>query len=193
MNKKLKSLSSLFLLLCIIALIVLWQVGLLGLWKDGIAYIANNTEKYSDREGHKIQGRHSLSIDLSDLNSNRGKELYNDGTHKIVVASVEKTINDSITISFRSMGHYSLNGATLISGVRHYTVNNISFASEMSAVMTAEDDSTNYSVSGTGMSGLNYRDGDDFSFSIYPLKTSDGAGKLQITLTNLYLNAWNKK
>ncbi|MCT4544474.1 MAG: hypothetical protein N4A63_13085 [Vallitalea sp.] len=61
-------------------LLTLWLTGLIGLWTEGISYIANNTKKFSDEKGYILKGEYLISIDLSDLDSNIGKELYNDGT-----------------------------------------------------------------------------------------------------------------
>ncbi|KAB2334461.1 hypothetical protein F7731_14700 [Cytobacillus depressus] len=78
--------KALFILLPVIMIFtLLWQVGLIGLWTKGIAYIANDTKGFTDSNSHIIEGNYSVSIDLSNLESNIGKELYNDGTHKINV------------------------------------------------------------------------------------------------------------
>lgn len=132
-----------FILIPVIAIIllVLWTTGLIAIWTEGMSYIANNTEEFTDTKGHIVEGEYSISIDLSDMESNIGKDLYNDGIHRIYVSWIDTTgsvDSGGFRIGFRSSGNYSLTNASLISGVHHATVNENSFTSEMSSKMTAE-------------------------------------------------------
>lgn len=191
--------------MAIIALILftLWFTGLIELWTGGIASIANNTKEFTDINGHVIQGEYSVSIDLDDLQSNVGKELYNDGDHKIYVSWIDNTGNSNsggYRIGFRACGQYSLTNATLISGVYHATVDENSFTYDMSAKMTAKYNDKVYNSGVFGTSGLNYKDGDDFAFYIFPNESYEKGeislnekGKVYLTVTNLYKNVWTKK
>lgn len=164
----------LFIMAPVVAVIFFWLSGLIGLWTGGMAYIANNTKEFTDENGHVVQGEYTIAIDLSNLESNIGKELYNDGTHRIYVSWIDNTGNinsGEYIIGFRSSGHYSLTGASLISGGHHATVNGNSFTTNMTAKMTAQYNSKNYTSSVSGVSGLNYKDGDDFSFYIFPTES----------------------
>ncbi len=121
-----------------IIMFTLWFTGVIGLWLNGIAYIANNTKDFNDKGGHPIPDEYSISINLDDLESNIGKELYNDGKNKIYVSWIDNTGSTNTggyRIGFKSCGQYSLNGATLISGVHHETVNDNSFRAYMTAEM----------------------------------------------------------
>lgn len=185
------------------AVIFLWLSGLIGLWAGGIGYIADNTKKFTDRNGHVVQGEFTIAIDLSNLKSNIGKELYNDGTHRIYVSWIDNTGNinsGGYSIGFRSSGHYSLTGASLISGGHHATVNGNSFTTIITAKMTAQYKSKNYTSSVSGVSGLNYKDGDDFSFYIFPTESYEiqeislnETGIVHLTVTKLFKNIWSKK
>ncbi|SFD97896.1 hypothetical protein SAMN05216378_1846 [Paenibacillus catalpae] len=65
-----------------------------GLWflsTVDMAAIANNTEDYSDQNGYVLHETYKVSINLSDLESNIGKDLYNDGTYRIYVDWVDNT------------------------------------------------------------------------------------------------------
>ncbi|MGE8204668.1 hypothetical protein ACQKP0_08895 [Heyndrickxia sp. NPDC080065] len=191
------------LIMIAIIILVFWLTGLLGLWTNGISYIANNTKEYTDAKGHILKGKYSISIDLSNLKSNIGKELYNDGTHRIYVSWIDNTgsVNSGgYRIGFRSSGHYSLTGASLISGVHHETVDENSFTYSMSAKMKAEYHSKVYNCSLFGTSGLNYKDGDDFAFYIFPSESYEmkevslhETGIVKLTVTDLYKNIWSKK
>ena len=191
-------------IIAVIAIVLtLWFAGIIGVLTKGMAYIANNTKEFNDANGHVIDGEYSVSIDLSDLQSNIGKELYNIGSHKIYVSSVDNTGSSrsgGYRISFRSCGQYTLTSATLISGIRHKTEGENSFSSDMSAKMTAEYNGKLYESGVFGMSGLNYKDGDDFAFYIFPSESYKNGeislsekGTVYLTVTNLYKNVWSKK
>lgn len=186
----------------IIIFILCFTIGI-GLWLNGISYIANNAKKYSDEEGHIIENEYQISINLYDLESNIGKELYNDGESKIYVSWIDNTGSSNsggYRIGFRSSGKYSLNGATLVSGACHETVDNKSFRTYMSAKMTAKYKDNIYNSSVLGTSGLNYKDGDEFAFYIFPSETYDKEevslnenGSVKLSIKNLYKNIWTKK
>lgn len=181
---------------------ILWFTGFIGLWLKGMVYIANNTKEFTDTKGCIIPGEYSISVDLNNLKSNIGKELYNDSGSKIYVSWIDNT-GDSNTggyrIGFRSCGQYSLNGATLVSGARHETINANSFTTYMTAKMTAKYNGKVYNSSVFGTTGLNYKDGDDFSFYIFPYEAYNSGelslnekGTVEITIKNLYKNIWIK-
>ncbi|WP_256757363.1 hypothetical protein [Cohnella sp. WQ 127256] len=202
MNIKIRNMILFFIVIVGVVITITWRIGLLGLWNEGMSYIVNNTKDYSDKDGRIIQENYTISINLSDLKSNIGKVLYDDGNHKIYIAWVSNSGNinsGGYSIGFRSSGQYSLSGATLISGVHHITLGDHSFTSEMSAQMTAEYKSKKYSSSTSGISGLNYKDGDDFSFYIFPLTAYETnevslneTGEVNITISNLFKNIWIK-
>ncbi len=195
-------LGSLLLLAAVILLYGLWKSGYPGLWQYGIGKIADDTATFTDEGGHVLEGTYSLTLDLSDLDSNLGAELYNDGTHRIYVYWLEASgRSPGYEIGFRSSGHYTRSGASLVSGIRHASVDGgRSFTSEMSAVMTVEHPAGSFTAVPTGLGGLNYKDGDDFSFTI--TLTDDAAdreespmqsGTMTLTVTDLYMNLWRKK
>ncbi|HZK28397.1 MAG TPA: hypothetical protein VFD00_12755 [Thermoclostridium sp.] len=136
----------------------------------------------------------------NDLPSNIGTELYNDGSNEIYVSWIDKAdINSGgYSIGFRSSGQYSINNVTLVSGIRHNTAVN-SFTDTMTAKMIAKYNDKIYCGEIFGYSGLNFKDGDDFSFYIFPSQTYDEEislnenGVVELTVTNLYKNIWTKK
>lgn len=202
MKSKVRKMGLLLIFILFLILVIIWRIGLIGLWQDGMSFIANNTKDFNDKNGHVIQGEYSILIDLSDLKSNIGKEIYNDGDHKIYVAMVDNTgsVNTGgYRISFRSIGQYSLSGATLISGVHHITLGEHSFTTKMSAQLMVEYKSNIYQGSTFGISGLNFKSGDEFSFYMFPSKAYESKevslneeGIVNITLSNLYENIWSK-
>lgn len=190
-------------LIIVIVILILWFTGVIGLWLHGMASIVNNTKDFTDTKGHFVQGEYSIMIDLNDLQGNIGKVLYNDGINRIYVSWIDNTGSANTggyRIGFRSCGQYSLTNATLVSGARHATVNENSFTACMTAKMTAEYNNKVYNSSEFGTSGINYKDGDDFSFYIFPSEaynngeiSLDEKGKVELLVTNLYENIWTKK
>lgn len=203
MNSNMKKQLFILILVIVIIVLVLRVTGLIGIWTTGLSYIANNTKEFTDTNGHIVEGEYSISIDLLNLESNIGKELYNDGNHKIYVSWIDNTgsVNSGgYRIGFRSSGNYSLNNASLISGVYHETVNENSFSYDMSAKMTAKYNDRVYNCSVFGTSGLNYKDGDDFAFYIFPTEAYENeevflneTGIVELTVKDLYKNIWSKK
>jgi hypothetical protein len=185
-----------------VILLVFWLSGLTGLWMDGLRYIVTNTNEYKYEKGHLVDGEYTVDIDLSDLQSNIGKELYNDGTHKIYVSwvNVDSVNSGGYNIGFRSSGHYSLTGASLISGIHHTFVNESSFSSEVTAKMTSKYNDEIYHNSLYSSSGINFKDGDEFGFYIFSNRaydtneiSLDEKGVVEVTVTHLYKNMWSKK
>ncbi|MNI11972.1 hypothetical protein D3C73_651360 [compost metagenome] len=88
----------------VVAVVVLWSSGLFGLWTDGMAYLANNTKDFTDKRGHLVESEYSMAVDLSNLESNIEKEIFNDGDHRIYITWLHRTINGGYEIGFRSSG-----------------------------------------------------------------------------------------
>lgn len=202
MNAKIKYISIVILTTLLFIFFIIWRAGFLGLWQEGMAFIANNTQDFNDKNGNLIPGEYTLSIDLSDLKSNIGKEIYNDGEYRIYVSWIDNTgaINSGgYRIGFRSVGKYSLSGASLISGIQHKTVGEHSFTTVMTAKLQAEYKMQLYNSPTYGLTGLNYKSGDDFSFYLFPIMaykrkevTLEETGTVELTLSNLYKNIWTK-
>lgn len=196
--------KNIILLISIIIVIiaVLWATGLVGLWLKGLSYIAYNTKAFENSKGYIVNGEFSMSIDLENLESNIGKELYNDGKNKIYVAWMDNTgdaMSGGHRIGFRSSGDYSLNNATLVSGI-HHKYSNGSYQEIMTARMTTKYKDKIYNSRVYGTSALNYKDGDDFAFYLFPSEayvsgevSLNEEGNAEITITNLFKNIWIEK
>ncbi|CDQ20242.1 hypothetical protein [Halobacillus karajensis] len=122
--------------------------------------------------------------------------LFEDSENKIYVTKV--THSDSeYEVTFRSSGSYDSGGATLISGLEHARNNN-SFTTHFKAEAEATYKGEPYELSPSGSSGLNYRDGDQFGFYLFPpnqMKNIDLKEDplIEVTITNLQINLWVKK
>ncbi|MEF2248828.1 MULTISPECIES: hypothetical protein [unclassified Paenibacillus] len=188
--------------LCLtIVLGVLWQTGYIGMWREGIAFAAGSLDKYSYDHG-VIDGEFEITIDLNDLDSNKGKVLYDKDGLLIDVAVVDEVglMGGGYRIHFRSHGKYSLNQATLVSGNKHYATESRWYSSSVDAELRSEYNGKQYKGSVMGGSALNYKDGDMFSFYLFPQEayksgevTLKEDGNVKVIVSNLSLNQWNKK
>lgn len=174
----------------------LWASGLIGIWMNGISYYSENAGLYINN-GAPVEGKYSVTIDLSDLESNDRKVIYEDGKNRIYVSKVFYNEETGYEVSFRSSGNYHMNGATLVSAIQHVPADN-DFTGIPEVHAEAAYRGKTYTLSLSGKSGLNYRDGDEFGFYLLPhdkdieidLETDK---TIELTLSNLYLNIWAAK
>ncbi|MUK90511.1 hypothetical protein GMD78_19320 [Ornithinibacillus sp. L9] len=196
--KNIFNLNTVYIIAVIIALgslLIPKGIELYNLQVQGISYVANDVEKYHNN-AHPVEGEYAVTIDLSDLASNEGKVLFDDGENKIYLSEVIVHSEAEYEFFFRSRGRYSLGGASLVSGVTH-TYYNGGFNSSLQAEVKASYKGETHELSPSGSSGLNYRDGDEFGF--YLDFTDDIILDLKeevmvdVTVTNLFVNLWAKK
>lgn len=128
------------------------------------------------------------------MESNTGKELYNTDGLRIVLASVDQVgiqQGGGYNILFRSHGTYNIDQAVLISGNKHYSTESRWFSSTNDVIIRSEYEGEEYEGSLTGISGLNDKDGDGFSFYIPP--SLDEQGTVKLVVSNLSVNRWHRK
>lgn len=185
-----KSIIFTSVLVAVVLLSAFLTFGSMRLWAEGIAYYTNDDANWS---GYNLEGDFSVEIDLSDLESNVGKILYSDEKHKIYVSNLQN-VDTQYIIYFRSVGDYSSKGASLISGLQHIKEQG-SYATEMSAKMITEYNGKSYSSEEAGATGLNYKDGDEFGFYMFPAEAYNSKEKstVKLTVSNLYKNIWERK
>ena len=199
-KKNIVAIISVSIIIIIVA--ILWFTGFIGLFLNGMSYIGDNTREFACKEGYLITDEYSFSIDLQDLESNIGKEVYNDGESRILISWLDNTGSSDTggyRIGFRSYGTYTLNSAALVSGARHEQVDGISMTTYMTAKMTARYNGKVYESSVLGTSGLNYKQGDEFSFYIFPTDAYDNGevslqedGVVQLSIKDFYKNIWTR-
>ncbi|TSI02536.1 hypothetical protein [Lysinibacillus sp. BW-2-10] len=177
-------------------LFLLWVSGWLNLWLNGMSVIGNDVDGYY-LQTYPVEGEYTVTIDLSNLKSNEGKVLYDDGTNQIYIETVFIHNESEYQVSFRSSGTYSLKGATLVSGIEHArTVNGFTKYDRVNAQATYQGKT--YKLYPSVLTGLNYKDGD--SFGIYLILNDeegtkveiDREEKMEIKLSNLYMHIWEK-
>ena len=79
-------------------------------------------------------------------------------------------------------------------------INESSFTSEITAKMTSKYNGETYDNFYSSSSGINFKDGDEFTFYLFPNSaydtneiSLDEKGVVEVTVTNLYKNMWSKK
>lgn len=150
-----------------IIFIILLKNGSYGTWKHGLAYQffdSNYAIYYVD-----VPGSWSVELDLTDLERNTGRLLYEDETGcRIVVDQVDENRPGEYRVWFRAHGVYDRVGGQLVSGCHSVPVEKTTHTLSMSAWMTATVDGVAYPCSVAGESGLLYRDGNMFGFHLNP-------------------------
>ncbi|MFJ7936567.1 hypothetical protein [Sporosarcina sp. NPDC096371] len=179
-----------------IVVCILWMSGWLNLQIKGLSVIAEDVEGYR-LQAYPVDGEYSAKIDLSDLDSNEGKVLYDDGENQIYVEKVYVSGNSDYEVNFRSSGTYRVRGATVVSGNEHArTENGFTLINHVNATATYQGDS--YKIYPSGSSGLNYRDGDSFGYYLNPHDKEvdidiEKDPIIEVKLSNLYMHKWEKK
>ncbi|WP_164669746.1 hypothetical protein [Virgibacillus doumboii] len=172
------------------AVLIVFLSELGGVWINGISYLASDVEDYHNN-AHAVEGKYKVEIDLSDLESNKGKVLFDDGENRIYVSRVIVKNGPEYEVFFRSSGTFSLGGATLVSGVDH---THEEFRAEAKATYSGKS----YKISQSDYSGLKYRNGDEFGFYLFPPEEDidvdlEEESMIEVTVENLYVNLWAEK
>lgn len=189
------------LLICfLVTLGILCQIGYIGMWKEGISYLACTLDKYSYKS-EIIKKEYSIEINMADLDSNIGKILYSKDNCTIVVSEVYYN-GEGYQVIFRSHGQYSLKYGELVSGLKHYTTESRWFTDCLTAKMKTEYKGKAYQAEYAGSSGLN-NSNDEFGFHMFPQKfyidktdlldALNGKDLVKVTVSDLCVNTWNRK
>ena len=148
-----------------IILIIFLKNGSYGTWRHGLAYQFFD----SNYAIHYEMVPWSVELDLTDLESNAEKVLYEDETGcRIVVDQVDENRPGEYRVWFRSHGVYDRAGGTLVSGWHSVPAEKTTHTLSMSAGMTALVDGRFYPCSVAGESGLLWKDGNQFGFHLNP-------------------------
>lgn len=188
-----------FILIVVLGvLVIFYKNGYMSIRDNGMSAIAYNAELFTDKDSRILYGDYSISINLSDLDSNLGKVLYDDGMNIIEIDNIRESGN--YIICFKTYGSYDFNRATLISAIKHNTsdgnVYDVEYISRIAALYKGEKTSCKM----RSVSGLNYKDGADFEVYIFPSDEyanenihNKDYGIVEITFTDLYLNKWKRR
>ena len=182
----------------LIACVYLFKTGYVDLWMNGIGAVFHNTERYSNEESEVLKDSIKFEVDLADLESNKGIEIYSDGENKIVINEVGK--HDSINsggyyISFDATGPCTIKGATLVSPVESRHVSLDTSTSVLVSKLYSTYKGKQYECSLYGMTGY----GTNVAFYLFPTNayeddgiSLDETGTVELELVDLYKNVWKK-
>lgn len=169
---------------------LLKNMGYLRLWIDGLHYFDSDVYLY---KSDILDSEHFIDINLENLNENIGKVLFEDDNSKIVVSDINDN-NGVYEILFRSYGSYSLDGAVLVSGIKHIKTDKGYFA-DLVAIAYTEYNGKVYKADISSISNLIYKDGDNFGFYIFPYAEifEEGRYNVIIKMEGLCKNQWIRK
>lgn len=177
-------------------MLLLWISGVINLWFYEIDDIADNVEDYN-LNLETINGKYSVTIDLSDPKSNEGKLVYDDGNNQIYVSEVIVEEGRPYEVYFRSSGNYNFRRATLVSAVEHTRVQDgFTYNFKANAYSTYQNHS--FKIYESSSSSLNFNDGDAFGLNLIP-EDDEGVtidiskdSIVQVTFSNLILHKWER-
>lgn len=190
------------LVICLFALIFLVTREHIAAPINDMSYIANDIYNYEQSVSY-IDSECVFTVDFDNIEGSIGKVVYKDDRGCRI--SIQHIVDDGCgryRIVFRSTGTYSAGGARLVSGVYHETLDyNASGdplgASWVKALMSCKYNEKIYKSTCAGMSGISYKNGDEFSFHLFPTEAYmkkeipvDNLGKVEISLSNLVLSEW---
>ncbi len=182
----------------VIAIIYLFKTGYVDLWMNGMGAVFHNTERYSNEESKVLKESIKFEINLANLESNKGTEIYNDGENKIVIKEVGKHDNSGggYYISFDATGPCTIKGATLVSPVESRHVSLDTSTSVLVSKLYSTYKGKQYECPLYGIGGY----GTNVAFYVFPSNayededvSLDETGIVKFELVDLYMNIWKRK
>lgn len=176
--------------------------GTLGIFKNGIAFLqmdSNYTTTYM-----KLGDTPKVELNLNDLERNLGKVVFSDGECTIDIEAMELTPEKEYIVFFRTHGVYTLNEGRLISPLKHFVTENRFQTHDFAEGSGLKTSIGNEIYLGTerAMMGLEYKDGDGFAYSLFPLENYEYGelllegdikdSKVEIQFTGLVEHSWEK-
>lgn len=181
-------------IVCLVIVNKLWLDGTIGTFKDGFQYFMNN--RYYIMKYQTTSTYHEVEVDLYNLDSNKGKLIYDDGRATISIEDIKKDISGRYNVNFRARGDYNKYGGTLITPIyknsldaeintysvyQHIspdgTVYSVADSNNLSEVEELEDfmvgklqvfiNGTPYACITSNIDAYGYKEGDLFSFQLF--------------------------
>ena len=183
-RRKWMAASAISAIISVLIIIILVDNGSYDTWQRGLIYQFHSTRYTLCQE--KIPGTWSVELDLTDLESNAEKVLYEDESGcRITVERVEENPHGDLWVWFQSHGVYDRTGGTLVTACSpicdrlriRYDKNNKTYFPEMSVIVNG----INHPCTGAGGGSLNSRYGNRFGCGLSPWdKTVSPYQKLSI-------------
>ncbi len=172
----------------------------------GLSYFFHyHPDKYAITH-QTIPDGYSVEIDLSDLDSNVGKRIWENGNQYIEIASVDTDdyYRSDYRIFFRSYGFYDMSGGKLTSGIEHTHTSEGYYSYNTAADLVTTYNGVSYPGHWQGMTCLNWANGIKASdylgfYLLLPEELFDengvpltGNSKATVTLYNLTEHTWTR-
>jgi hypothetical protein len=187
-------------ILVVVCVLVLWENGTISTFQNGLAFMMQDSAYHINYSN--VDSVAEAEIDLYNLESNAWKIIYDDGECKIEIKLLRQQENGAYNIFFRTHGKYKRSGGTLISSVKQIRNENGTYSYECVGIMQVIVDDKAYEGRNSALSGLNYKDGDEFGFYLFPLDCYENGqflldnqiknqnGKVKIQLSHLNKTTW---
>lgn len=150
--------------------------------KDGLRYQLHNMNYLISSQ--TITNNVSFDIDIKNLNSLKNKIIYENDGCTLTLDSISK-LNGKYILYFSSHGTYNEQSGKLVTAVEHNILPNKAISDKIHASCFIDDIECQIN----SLSGINFKDGDEFSF-IVDEKVFENGKKL--SLKNLILIEMNK-
>ena len=163
--------SAISTIISVLIIIILVDSGSYDTWRRGLIYQFHSTRYTLCQE--RVPGTWSVELDLTDLESNSGKVLYEDESGcRITVERVEEDPSGDLWVWFQSHGVYDRTGGTLVTACSpifdrlriRYDKNDKTHFPEMSVIVNG----INHPCTSAGGGSLNSRYGNRFSCELSP-------------------------
>lgn len=190
----------LFAILLAVCVLMLWENGTISTFQNGLAFMMENSAyqiSYSN-----IDSSTEAEIDLYNPESNAGKTIYDDGKCRIEIELVRHEEDGNYNIFFRTHGKYNRSGGTLVSSIKQIRNEDGTYSYKGAGRIRVIVGDKAYEGTVSALSGLNYKDGDEFGFYLFPLDCyEDGQflldnqiehqnGMVKIQLSHLNKTTW---
>ena len=175
---------------------ILWQYltaqGYIGVWTDGMWYIATNFNDYSYEE-HVLTEDVSFEVDFRRWEEYGDEVIYRNGKLTIELSNLDESVG-RYRIFFRFRGIYSRDSATLVSW-RNYGVDQSHNGEwKQTAELFCDYNGESRSCKLAGFSYLDYKDGETMGFFVPETITpATRAGVVQFRLHNLTMSRWERR
>ncbi len=185
------------ILVVVLLLVKLSYADFYQIKSNGFAYLLKNGAVIDSTE--VLKDEIFFELNISDLNENFNKIVYESEDGKIVLESVTKE-NENIIMHFRGEGVLSNNQKTLVSAIKHSFDENGAATFAINAECSFKLNGNTYICSLVDMTGLN-KYGDEFSFELFDasnlvegqFKDQDaleGKDTITVSMKNLVKTEW---
>lgn len=169
--------GAIFAIILSIIYILLVNFGVIGTWKDGFRYQFWSMD-YSLDTRYAL-GKHSLELDLNDLESNAGKVLYEDDSGcRVTVKYVERDEENAedYVVVFQADAAYTSAGGQLVTGsYDKMTYKGVYSSCSPAAMVTSVGGEMCVPSRYYTMSSIR-KDGNSFGFHIFPIELYEDDG-----------------